>query len=251
MASPTPGTPAVQWPAPATPRAHRSRTRRLVVALVALVVVAGVITGVYLVTRGPTGLASELPAQIVQAAATAVKTASGFEMSGTGNFGSGLTGFDFKVRSNDIAGTMMLDGSGVTFEVLDGNAYYKAPAAFWTAQGLPSSLLGAYAGKWVEALAGSPTASAFSIGSITDIASTLENHGTLAAGGTGTVNGQPVVFVKDTSEGGTLAIATSGPAYPLRLSRTTGSSTAVITFSNWSTVLPFTPPPSPLVLPNS
>jgi hypothetical protein len=223
-----------------------------VAALVALVVVAGVITGVFLLTRSPGGLASETPAQIVQAAATAAKNATGFEMSGTGNFGSGVTALDFKVHNQDIEGTLTLDGSGVAFEVLAGNVYYKAPAAFWTAEGLPSSLLGEYAGKWVEALAGSSTAGAFSgVSSITDISSTLEDHGTLAAGGTGTVNGQPVVFVKDTSEGGTLAVATSGPAYPLRLSRTTGSTTGVITFSNWNTVPVFTPPPSPIVLPSS
>ena len=250
FAGPAPG----QWPAPPAPVAPRpSGARWLVATVVALVVVAGAGAAVYVLTRpSSNGLTSESPAQIVQAASAATQKASGFEMSGTGNFGSGVTAIDFKVHGNDIDGTLTLDGSSVDLDVIGGNVYFNAPAAFWTAEGLPSSATGDYAGKWVEAPAGSSTASAFSgVSSLTDISSLLGNHGTLASGGTGTVNGQSAVFVKDTSDGSILAVASSGPAYPLRLSKTSGSEAGTINFSNWNSVPAFTPPPSPLTIPGS
>jgi hypothetical protein len=245
----------VEWPSGPAPASPRSGARWLVAALLVLVA-AGVATGAYLLTRSPggtsNGLASKSPAQIVQAAVTAVKGASGFEMSGTGNFGDGVTAVDIKVRGADLDGTMTMDGSSLDFDVIGGNVYFNAPAAFWAAEGLPSSMTGAYAGTWIEAAAGSSTASGFSgVSSITDIASALENHGALAPGGTGSVNGQPVVFVKYTTSGAILAVATSGQAYPVRLSETSSSSTEVIDFSNWNNVAVFTPPPSPLAIPGS
>jgi hypothetical protein len=219
---------------------------------VVVVVVAAV--GAYLLTRpkGSSGLASETPTQIVQAATAAVKSASGFEASATGNFGSGITAFDFRVHGSDIDGTATLNGNVLDLAVIGGNAYFKAPLAFWTAEGLSGALAAQFANQWVEAPAGSSTASSFSgLSSLTNVSSTLENHGTLAAGGTGNVDGQAVVFVKDTTNGGKLAVATSGPAYPLQLSETSGSATGVLTFSNWNAVAAFTAPPSPFTIPSS
>lgn len=219
------------------------------VVVVAIVVVVLVLTHL---TPKPSGLASEFPSQIVQAAATAAQQASGFEMSATGNFGSGVTAFDFKVRGNDIDGSLTLDGSSIALDIIGGNVYFEAPAAFWTAEGMSTDIAAQLAGQWVEAPAGSSTASDFSgVSSFTDISSALKQHGTLAAGGTATVDGQAVVIVKDTSNGGSLAVATSGTAYPVRLSQTTGSTTGVITFSDWDAVSAFTPPPNAVTVPSS
>ncbi len=239
--------------APAAPVRRGSGARWLAIGLVVVVVVAAAI-GAYLLTRPktPAGLASETPTQIVQAATAAVKNVSGFEASATGNFGDGVTSFDFKVHGADIEGTATLNGSVINLDVIGGNAYFKAPQSFWTAEGAPSDTASQLAGVWVEAPAGSSTASSFSgISSFTDVASTLKNHGTLSAGGTGEVDGQAVVFVKDTTNAGTLAVATSGPAYPVQLSQTSGSATGVLTYSNWNAVPAFTAPPNPVTIPSS
>lgn len=248
-----PGATPVPWAAPPAPVARSSGTRWLVVGLVVVVLLAAGI-GAYLLTRpkGSGGLASETPTQIVQAATAAVKNVSGFEASATGNFGNGVTAFDFKVHGSDIDGTVTLSGSVIDLDVIGGNVYFKAPLAFWTAEGASSAEAGQFAAEWVEAPAGSSTASDFSgLSSLTDISAVLENHGTLTAGGTGTVDGQAVVFVRDSTNGGTLAVATSGTAYPVQLSQTSGSSTGVMTYSNWNAVAAFTPPPNPFTIPSS
>jgi len=243
-ATPAPGA------APPASTARGSGARWLAVGLVVVVVLAAAI-GAYLLTR-PSGLASETPTQIVQAAAAAVSNASGFEASATGHFGNGVTSFDFKVHGSDIDGTVTLNGNIVDLDVIGGNVYFKAPLAFWTAEGVSGATAAQFAAEWVEAPAGSSTASDFSgLSSLTDVSSTLENHGPLAAGGTGTVDGQSVVFVKDSTNGGTLAVATSGPAYPVQLSETSGSASGVLTYSNWNAVAAFTLPPSPFTIPSS
>ena len=245
-----PGATPVPMAAPRPASARGSGARWVAVGVVVVVVLAAAI-GVYLATR-PSGLASETPNQIVQAAMTAVNNTSGFEASATGNFGHGVTSFDFKVHGSDVDGTATLNGNVIDLDVIGGNVYFKAPAVFWTAEGLSAANAAQFATAWVEAPAGSSTASDFSgLSSLTDVSSTLENHGALAAGGTGTVDGQAVVFVKDTTNGGTLAVATSGPAYPVQLSQTSGSATGVLTFSNWNAVAAFTLPPSPITIPSS
>ena len=218
-----------------------------------LVVLAGAGVGAYLLTRpSSSGLASETPAQILRAAQTAVKGVSGYEMSGTGDFGNGISSMDFRVHGADLAGTAVMNGSTLDMDQVGGNFYFKAPAAFWTSEGAPSSVSSELAGVWVEIPAGSSSSSDFtSFSSIADVSSLLQTSDTLAPGGTGTIGGQPVVFVKDTTQSGSLAIATSGPAYPVRVTVTGSSGSGSITFSNWSAVPAISPPPNPLTVPGS
>ena len=218
-----------------------------------VVVLAGAGVSAYLLTRpSSSGLASETPAQIMRAAQTAVKSVSGYEMSGTGNFGNGVTSIDFKVHGADIAGTAVMNGSTLDMDQVGGNFYFKAPAAFWTAEGAPSAVSSELAGVWVEIPAGSSSSSDFtSFSSLADVSSLLQTTDTLAPGGTGTIDGQSVVFVKDTTNPGSIAIATSGPAYPVRATVTGSSESGSITFSNWNGVPALSPPPNPLTIPGS
>ena len=248
--APYAGAQTAQPPAAAPTRS--SGARWILLAVVAVVVVAGaVVAFLVLGGGGSNGIASKSPDQILQAATTAVKGASGFEMTGSGNFGGGVTSVDFTVHGSNLEGSMTLDGDSVGFDYIGGNVYFNAPAAYWTAQDATSAEVSQYAGKWVEIPAGSSSASDFSgVSDITDIAGDLSDHGTLASDGTGTVDGQSVVFVKDTSTGGVVAVATTGTAYPLRLSET-GATSATLDFSNWNNVPSFTPPPNPLSIPSS
>ena len=200
---------------------------------------------------GGKGLGSDSPAQILAAAKTAVQNASSYEISGTGDFGSGIDRLDFKVVGADLSGSFTESGSVVQVMVVDGNVYLKAPAVFYTADGVSANEASVLASTWVEATAGSSVASDFSsLSDLTNISSELPSTGTLTSGGTATVDGQSVVVLKDTVGGTTLAVATSGAAYPLQMKKT-GSSTTVFDLSNWNGVAPFTAPPNPLTLPSS
>ena len=205
------------------PRARGSGARWLAVGLVVVVVLAAAI-GVYLVTR-PSGLASETPNQIVQAATTAVKQRQRLRGVGDRQLRQRrhlvrLQGPRHRYRRHgDPERQRHRPGRDRRQRLLQGAGRRSGPPRVCPLPPLPSS-----PAAWVEAPAGSSTASDFSgLSSLTDVSSTLKNHGTLAAGGTGTVDGQAVVFVKDTTNGGTLAVATSGPAYPVQLSQTSGS----------------------------
>jgi hypothetical protein len=57
------------------------------------------------------------------------------------------------------------------------------------------------------------------------------------------------VILKAT-DGSTVDIASSGPAYPVRVT-TTGSDAAVYSLSNWNGVGAFTAPPNPILIPST
>src|ERR1017187_8434573 len=111
---------------------------------------------------GGRGLGSDSPAQILAAAKTAVQNASSYEISGTGDFGSGMDRLDFKVVGADLSGSFTESGSVVQVMVVDGNVYLKAPAVFYTADGVSANEASVLASTWVEATAGSSVASDFS-----------------------------------------------------------------------------------------
>lgn len=198
------------------------------------------------------GVAAKTPAQIVAAAELAIKGATSYEVSSSGTSGTSVTSFDLKVVGADISGTYTLNGSTVDLLVVASTIYIEAPASFYTAEGASAAGAARLGGAWVEIPAGSSYSSDFSsISNITDLPSKLPSTtDTFTSDGTGTVEGQPVVFVKDTTSGNVVAIATSGPAYPLQV-KETGSTAGTYDLSNWNSVATFTAPPNPLTLPST
>ncbi len=175
-----------------------------------------------------------------------------YEVSSSGTSGTSVTSFDLKVVGADISGTYTLNGSTVDLLVVASTIYIEAPASFCTAEGASAAGAARLGGAWVEIPAGSSYSSDFSsISNITDLPSKLPSTtDTFTSDGTGTVEGQPVVFVKDTTSGNVVAIATSGPAYPLQV-KETGSTAGTYDLSNWNSVATFTAPPNPLTLPST
>ena len=129
-------------------------------------------------------------------------------------------------------GTSKLDiqfsANGKTAEIiaLPQAAYVHANQAFWRAQvGAKGAIL---AGRWIElpASASGQLTSTFGQFAPSTLSRCLgEDLGTLSRGGTTTVNGKPAVVVRQAgdvpgSSPGTLAVATHGPAYPLRITST-------------------------------
>ncbi len=195
------------------------------------------------------GLASQTPAQIYQAAEAATAGASGYEAAGEVAVTGSTVTFDFKVHGSDFAGSFVLDGSSIRVLAVRGTFYIDAPeAALASDFGISSVEAGLLAGRWVE-VPTSESADFTDLTSVTDIAAQLAHHGSLTAGGTAVVDGQPVVLVDDGSDS-VLAVATSGPAYPVRITAT-GSSAGHADFSNWDGIGAVTAPPSPIILPGS
>ena len=69
----------------------------------------------------------------------------------------------------------------------------------------------------------------------------LSSHGKLEKGSTSTVNGQKVLAVKDTTNGGTLYVATSGKPYPIEVIKS-GSDGGQITFDHFNQTVSLSPP---------
>ena len=197
-------------------------------------------------------LASKTPSQIVAAAESAIKGATNYEVSGSGTTSTGITSFDLKVVGANISGSYVLNGASIDMVKVASNIYIKAPASFYTAEGASATGAALLGGVWVEITAGSSYASNFSsLSNITDLPSKLSSTtATFTSDGTGTVDGQSVVFLKDTTGGDVVAIATSGPAYPLQV-KETGSTAGTYDLSNWNSIATFTAPPNPVKLPSA
>lgn len=212
-------------------------------------VVAAAVAAMLIAACGGAGLASESPSQILAAARTAVDNAGSYEISGTGDFGSGIDRLDFKIVGADLNGTFGEGASTIDVIVLDGDVYLKAQAAYYTADGVSAAEAATLASTWVEATAGSAVAGDFSsLSALTDVAAELPSTSTLTSKGTGRVDGQSVVILANPGDGTTLAVATSGTAYPVQM-RKTGSATTTFDLFNWNALTPFTAPPNPLTLP--
>jgi hypothetical protein len=199
---------------------------------------------------GGSSVASETPAQVLAAAVSATKGATSYEISGTGSFSGGISSFDLKVVGTSISGSFVTSGAAIQLVELADNIYIKAPASFYTAAGASSAGAALLAAAWVEIPAGSSYSSDFSsLSNFSDVSSQLADAGTVTSDGTGTVNGQSVVFIKDT--GGTvLAVASSGTAYPVQV-KETGTTAGTYDLSNWNSIPTVTAPPNPLQLPSS
>jgi hypothetical protein len=199
---------------------------------------------------GGSSLASETPSQVLAAAVSATKSATSYEISGSGSFTSGVSGFDLKVAGTSIDGSFVMSGATIDLAEVSGNIYVKAPASFYAAAGASATQSALLAAGWVEITSGSSYAGDFSsLSNFTDISSQLSAAGTVTSDGTGTVNGQSVVLIKNAS-GTVLAVASSGTAYPVQV-KETGANAGTYNLSNWNSIATITAPPNPLTIPSS
>jgi hypothetical protein len=213
--------------------------------------IAGLVAAAAALTAacGSGSRASETPTQIYEAAASTTARVSGYEATGEVAVAGSTVTFDFKVHGSDFAGSFVLEGSTIRVLAVQGTFYIDAPeAALATDFGISSVEAELLADRWVE-VPSSESADFTDLTSVTDIAAQLAHHGSLTAGGTATIDGQQVVLVHDGGDS-VLAVAASGPAYPVRITAT-GSSAGQADFSNWNGIAAVTAPPSPIVLPES
>jgi hypothetical protein len=173
------------------------------------------------------GVASKSPVQIVVAAQAALRSAEGFVAAGT------LRQDGEAVRLHIVDGgatklQVQISASGKSAEIiaLAGAGYVRGNQAFWSAQA--GAQAAGLANRWIElpASASPKLTAGFGEFAPSTLARCLgEDLGTLSRDGTTTVEGKPAVVVHQAgnvpgSNPGTLAVATSGPAYPLRVTST-------------------------------
>ena len=155
-------------------------------------------------------------------------------------------------------------------EIMDvpAGSFLRGSAAFWAAHLGPRGEL--LANRWVQV----PPTTAQTFNSqlgrfapATLARCLVEDHGTLSVAGRTTVDGRDAVVVRDAGNvpgdgPGTLAVAASGPPYPLQVTSTGpqhpggvvdvcndgkgGTLQGTLTFSDFGHVPPISPPPHPI-----
>ena len=192
------------------------------------------------------GVASKSPTEIVAAAKAAADGASAVHVSGSTVTGGSPITLDLSLVTGK-GGRGRLTENGLSFELIEieGTVYINGSSAFYTHFAGPAAAQLLH-GKWLKA---SSTSGSFAeLSSLTDLRKLLDaalttgaNSKTLVAAGTSTVGGQPAVGVKDTAQNGILYVATTGPAYPLEITKS-GAGGGTITFSEWDRPVTLTAP---------
>jgi hypothetical protein len=194
------------------------------------------------------GVASKSADEIVTASGKAISHAKSVHVTGSiSTRGVPLT-LDLTLV-NGTGGRGQISEGGLSFRLVDvgQTVYIQGSQAFWQHFG-GAAAARVINGRWLKA----PDTGQFaSLATLTNMqkltGALLLTHGSLAKGGTSTVNGQQVVSVTDKSKGGTLYVATTGPAYPVELKRTSGNGGQIL-FDKFNESVTLTPPASAISL---
>jgi hypothetical protein len=153
-------------------------------------------------------------------------------------------GLDVRLGKAMGTGTLTISGGQLEIRLLNGTAYVRGDQAALIASGAPASQASLAADKWLKGSATTGSLSSFS--SFLDI-KTLFNalltpQGSLKTGSSTTVNGTKAFSLIDTSSsGGTLYIALTGKALPLRIMKT-GSGGGQVDFTDYDAKVTVTAP---------
>ncbi len=213
----------------------RLRPLQLTCALLVLVPAALAGCGGSSSSSSGNGVASKSATDIVNEAKTAADSAGSVHVSGSVKSAGAPVTLDLNLQSGK-GGKGEISQGGYTFKLilLGDTAYISGGSSFYKHLGgaAAASLL---AGKWLKVPVNTGEFASFS--SLTDmrklIDTTLASHGTLKKGSTSTVGGQQAIAVTDSTNGGSLYVATTGKPYPLQLSKG-GSESGRISFSDWN-----------------
>jgi hypothetical protein len=194
-------------------------------------------------SSGPSnGVEKKSADEIVVGATNAVGSATSVHVAGTVINGGSRISLDLNLV-NGKGGQGSMAENGLSFQVLTvGNeVYVNGTTAFWqkVAGNAAAPLL---FGKWIKAPASGQLAT---LATLTDLqklfGQLLSSHGQLARGSITTVRGRPVIAVKDTTNGGTLYVATTGRPYPIEVVKN-GSGGGQIAFDRFNQPVRLTPP---------
>ena len=188
-------------------------------------------------------LATKPPGVVVAAASKAAESASSVHMSGAGNQAGKPISLDLTfVRGKGATGTISLNGAKFDLILIGDTAYIRAGPTFWKKYAGPTGVAQLLNNKWLKFSANNAQ-----LGPLTKLANQqsffalLKTHGKLENKGDTTFKGQSVVAINDTTQGGTLYVASSGTPYPVGIAQG-GSSSGTITFDNWNQPVTLTAP---------
>jgi hypothetical protein len=180
-------------------------------------------------TAPSNGVASKSPSAIVAAARSAIDGVSTVHVDGSGVSNGESLGLDlWLVAGKGGRGSVSEGGLGFQLVVIGKTLYFNASTAFWK-KFANSAAAALFAGKWLKAAASGQYASLASFTNIRSLfTQLLSPKGTLSKGALSTVLGQQVVPVTDRTDGGTLYVATTGPAYPVEVVGPAGKRDVVV-----------------------
>ncbi len=188
------------------------------------------------------GVAAKSPDGVVTAASDAVSGVKSVHVAGSLVSGGSPITLDLTLVAGQGGGGQMAQ-NGLSFKLIDVGqvVYINGSDEFWRHIG-GSSAVQLFHGKWLKAPANGQFASIASLTNVQTLFNKLlSNHGTLAKGPTSTVAGQKTVAVVDTTKGGTLYVATTGPPYPVQVTQK-GSQGGRIVFDRYNQSASLTAP---------
>jgi hypothetical protein len=172
-----------------------------------------------------------------------VANAKSVHITGTGTTSGTPLSLDLQLERG-TGGSGHIEIGGYRFDLvrIDGRLYFKADEAALNhfAGSVVAKLL---AGRWFVVPAGSGGFGSFT--PFTDLQKLMKQiltaSGRVEKGDETKVDGQPAQALTDTKNGGTLYVATTGPAYPLQLKPGKGKS-GTISFTDWDQPVTLTAP---------
>jgi len=172
-----------------------------------------------------------------------VANAQSVHITGTGTTGGTPLSLDLQLeRGTGGSGHIEIGGYGFDLVRIDDKLYFKADEAALKnfAGSVVANLL---AGRWFVVPAGSGGFGSFT--PFTDLQKLMKQiltaAGRVEKGDETKVGDQPAQALTDTKNGGTLYVATTGPAYPLQLKPGKGKSGS-ISFADWDQPVTLTAP---------
>jgi hypothetical protein len=188
------------------------------------------------------GIAEKTPGEILASAKVLADDASSAHVFGSITSAGSPIALNLYLHAKRGRGE--ISENGLPFELIRvaDDVYIKGSNAFYRHIAGPTAAQ-LLQGRWLKASATS--GSLASVGSLTDLRqlvdATLTGHGALVKGPTTTVAGRRVIALTDPSEGGTLYVATTGPPYPVEVTKG-GAAAGQILFDDWNDPVLVTPP---------
>jgi hypothetical protein len=188
------------------------------------------------------GVASKTPQQILSAVQAAILTAKSVHVSGSLVSGGQPVSVDLHIVSGKGGeGRIAVMGLGAQVIGVNGTIYIKGDQSFWSHFGGAAAAT-LFQGKWLKA---PETGSFASFAQLTNLntlfSKALATHGVLSKGSTTKISGQPAIAITDTTQGGTLYVATTGQPYPLEISKS-GADGGKVIFDQYNQSVTLTAP---------
>jgi hypothetical protein len=188
--------------------------------------------------------ASRTADQVLADAKAAATSASSAHVAGS--LVSGGTPFTVDLsmaRNKGAKGSVSINGLAFDLVKIGDTAYIKGSDAFYK-HFAGAAIAQLIHGKWVKASTTSKRFRSFAaLASISGLFARISSHhGKLANDGKTTYKGQPVVVIRDASDGSKLYVAATGKPYPVAIVGGTKGQSGTVAFDGWNKSVTLSPP---------